>query len=92
MIVLLTESTYSYAPTQPISSLTHLPIYLSIRLDWIGMQTLYDREHSDGVFIYYGGGCSEDPGQPAGVRFQQRYWPYQLVMIHTSPSDDTYMT
>jgi hypothetical protein len=61
MIVLLTESTYSYACTQPISYLTHLPIYLSIRLDWIGMQTLYDREHSDGVFIYYGGGCSEDP-------------------------------
>ena len=28
MIVLLTESTYSYACTHPISSLTHLPIYL----------------------------------------------------------------
>jgi hypothetical protein len=28
MIVLLTQPTYSYACTQPISSLTHLPIYL----------------------------------------------------------------
>ena len=83
MIVLLTESTYSYACTHPISShLTpHPPTYVPIRLDSIGMQTLYDGEHPDGVFIYYGGGCFEDPGRPAGVRIQQRHWPYQLAMI-----------